>query len=118
MIRVRDVAVDERGTQRRPVALHVPRSLTTPTTTLSSTSESGERTLLKEQPVLGGFTKDNYVTERVWATARDGTKIPVSVLYRKGFKKDGTAALLQYGYGSSRQVRSDPAFNSIELRSR
>ena len=89
-------------------------SLTTPTTTFELDIKSGERTLLKEQPVLGGFTKDNYVTERLWATARDGTKIPVSVLYRKGFKKDGTAALLQYGYGSYGSS-TDPAFNSIEL---
>jgi oligopeptidase B len=40
------------------------------------------------------------MTERVWATARDGTKVPVSLVYKKGFKRDGTAALLQYGYGS------------------
>ena len=89
-------------------------SLTTPTTTFELNIKSGERKLLKEQPVLGGFTKDDYVTERLWATARDGTKIPVSVLYRKGFKKDGTAALLQYGYGSYGSS-TDPAFNSIEL---
>jgi oligopeptidase B len=89
-------------------------SLTTPTTTFELNVKTGERKLLKEQPVLGGFSKDNYVTERVWAPARDGTKIPVSVLYRKGFKKDGTAALLQYGYGSYGSS-TDPAFNSIEL---
>ena len=50
--------------------------------------------------MLGGFDKNNYVTERLWATAHDGTKIPVTVVYRKGFEKNGSAALLQYGYGS------------------
>ena len=93
-------------------------SLTTPTTTFELNIKSGERKLLKEQPVLGGFTKDNYVTERVWAPARDGTKVPVSVLYRKGFKKDGTAALLQFGYGSgpaAAQIRLSPATSSVSL---
>jgi oligopeptidase B len=89
-------------------------SLTTPTTTFELNIKTGERKLLKEQPVLGGFDKADYVTERLWATARDGTKIPVSVLYRKGFQKDGTAALLQYGYGSYGSS-SDPIFNSNEL---
>jgi oligopeptidase B len=67
--------------------------------------------MLKEQPVLGGFDKNDYVTERLWAPARDGTRIPVSVVYRKGFKKDGTAAMLQYGYGSY-GLSQDPRFNS------
>ena len=75
-------------------------SLTTPTSTYELNVRSGERKLLKEQPVLGGFDKNNYVTERLWATAHDGTKIPVTVVYRKGFEKNGSAALLQYGYGS------------------
>jgi oligopeptidase B len=56
--------------------------------------------LLKQQEVLGGFDKNNYQTERVWAKAKDGTKIPVSLLYKKGLKKDGTAPLYQYAYGS------------------
>jgi oligopeptidase B len=89
-------------------------SLTTPVTTYELNTQTGERKLLKEQPVLGGFDKNNYVTERLWATARDGVKIPVSVLYRKGFRKDGTAALLQYGYGSYGSS-SDPAFVSNEI---
>jgi oligopeptidase B len=86
-------------------------SLTTPTSTYEVNVATGERKLLKEQPVLGGFDKDNYVTERLWATARDGTQVPVSVLYRKGFEKDGTAALYQYAYGSYGSS-SDPGFNS------
>jgi oligopeptidase B len=86
-------------------------SLTTPATTFEVNTRTGERKLLKEQPVLGGFDKNNYVTERLWATARDGTKVPVSVLYRKGFEKNGQAALYQYSYGSYGSS-SDPGFNS------
>lgn len=91
-------------------------SLTTPATTYELNTRTGERRMLKEQPVLGGFDKNNYVTERLWATARDGTKVPVSVLYRKGFKPDGTAALYQYSYGSYGSS-SDPGFsaNAISL---
>jgi oligopeptidase B len=86
-------------------------SLTTPATTYELNVKTGERKLLKEQPVLGGFDKSNYVTERLWATARDGAKVPVSVLYHKDFKRDGKAPLLQYGYGSYGNS-IDPAFNS------
>jgi oligopeptidase B len=84
-------------------------SLTTPASVYDVDMRTGERTLLKRQPVLGGFAAENYVTERVWATARDGTKVPVSLVYRKGFKKDGTAPLYQYAYGSY-GASSDPEF--------
>jgi len=83
-------------------------SLVTPTRTFEVNMKTGERKLLKEQPVLGGFDAKNYVTERVWATARDGVKVPVSLAYRKGFKKDGTAPLYQTGYGAY-GYSSDPA---------
>ena len=85
-------------------------SLTTPNTTYEVNTRSNERKLLKRDPVLGGYDPANYVTERVWADARDGTKIPVSLVYRKGFRKDGTAALLQYAYGSY-GLSSDPYFS-------
>ena len=75
-------------------------SLTTPETIYEVNSISKARRLLKASPVLGGFDKNNYVTERLWAAARDGTLIPVSLVYRKGFVKNGSAAMLQYGYGS------------------
>lgn len=84
-------------------------SLTTPATTYELNVRTGERRLLKQQPVIG-YDPSKYVTERVWAEARDGTKIPVSLVYRKGFKKNGTAALLQYGYGSY-GATMDPGFN-------
>ncbi len=85
-------------------------SLTTPATVYELNVRTGERRLLKRQPVLGGYDPANYVTERVWAPARDGTKIPVSLVYRKGFEKNGKAALLQYGYGSY-GASMDPSFS-------
>jgi len=84
-------------------------SLTTPATTYEVNTKTGERKLLKQQPVIG-YDADKYATERVWATARDGMKIPVSLVYRKGFRKDGSAALLQYAYGSYGSSM-DPGFN-------
>lgn len=84
-------------------------SLTTPLSTYDLDVATGKRTLLKQTPVIG-YDASNYVTERVWAPARDGTKIPVSLVYRKGFRRDGTAPLFQYGYGSY-GASQDPAFN-------
>ncbi len=81
-------------------------SLTTPTTTYEVNVKSGERRTLKVQPTPG-YAKENYVTERLWATARDGVKVPVSLFYRKGTKPDGKGALLQYAYGSY-GISTDP----------
>jgi len=85
-------------------------SMTTPNTTYELNTRSGERKLLKQDPVPG-YDASKYETQRLWATARDGTKIPVSLVYRKGFRKDGTAALLQYGYGSY-GASMDPGFSN------
>jgi oligopeptidase B len=74
-------------------------SLTTPTITYEVDSATGERTVLKRTPAPN-YDPSQYATERVWATARDGTKVPVSLVYKKGFRRDGSAAMLQYGYGS------------------
>ena len=84
-------------------------SLTTPKITYEVDSGTGARTVLKRTP-SPNYDSTNYVTERVWATARDGTKIPVSLVYRKGFQRDGTAAMLQYGYGSYGSS-TDPAWS-------
>lgn len=84
-------------------------SLATPATTYELNTATGERRLLKQQPVLG-YDPSRYTTERLWVSARDGTQVPVSLVYRNGFKKDGTAALLQYGYGSY-GMSMDPAFS-------
>jgi oligopeptidase B len=84
-------------------------SMTTPATTYELNTRTAERRLLKRQPVIG-YDPARYVTERLWATARDGTRVPVSLVYRRGFEKNGTAALLQYAYGSYGHC-TDPAFN-------
>lgn len=84
-------------------------SLTTPGTTYEVNVLTGERKLLKREPVIG-YDPDKYVTQRVWATARDGVKVPVSLVYRKGFEKNGKAAMLQYAYGSYGSS-TDPRFN-------
>ena len=84
-------------------------SLTTPSTTFELNVRTGERRQLKQQPVIG-YDAQRYVTERLWAIARDGTRVPVTVVYRKGLRRDGTGALLQYAYGSYGHA-TDPAFN-------
>ena len=84
-------------------------SLTTPATTYELNTRTGERRLLKREPVIG-YDPDKYTTERVWATARDGTRVPVSLVYKNGFDKNGKAALLQYAYGSY-GLSMDPGFN-------
>ncbi len=75
-------------------------SMTTPAQVFDYDMETHERTLRKEQEVPSGHTPADYVTDRLFATARDGVQVPVSVLYSKGTKLDGTAPLFLYGYGS------------------
>ena len=75
-------------------------SMTTPPSTYDIDLSTHEKTLLREEEVLGGFDKNNYESERIFATARDGTKVPISLVYRKGMTRNGMNPLLQYGYGS------------------
>jgi len=75
-------------------------SLVTPRSVLDYDLEARQATLLKEQPVLGGYERTRYRTERVFATAPDGVKVPVSLVYREGLVKDGRAPILLHGYGS------------------
>ncbi len=84
-------------------------SLTTPSSVFDFNLKTKERTLLKEQPVLGGFDKNNYETKRMYATATDGTKIPMTLVYQKGLEKNGNNPTLIYGYGSYGYTM-DPAF--------
>ena len=84
-------------------------SLTTPNTTFEVNTTTGERRELKRDPVIG-YDADKYVTERVWTEARDGTRIPVSIVRAKDTPKDGSAPLLQYAYGSYGSSM-DPNFN-------
>jgi oligopeptidase B len=104
------MSLDDNSEHDTPWLRYGYTSLTTPGTIYELNVETGERRLLKQQPVLGGYDPANYVTERLWATARDGTKIPVSVVYRRGFEKNGKAAMLQYAYGSYGHS-TDPAFS-------
>ena len=85
-------------------------SLITPDSVYEVNMQTGERKLLKRQPVLGGYDPAAYATERVWATARDGVRVPVSLAYRKGTKRDGKAPLYQTAYGSY-GASSDPRFS-------
>ena len=89
-------------------------SLVTPNSVFDYDMNIGKSTLLKETEVPGGFDRNNYQSERVFATASDGTKIPMSMVYRKGVKKDGSAPLLLYGYGSYGYSIS-PTFSSSRL---
>lgn len=75
-------------------------SMRIPDSTFDYNMRTRQKSLLKQQKVLGGFDSDNYRTERLDATAKDGTKIPISLVYHKSVKRDGTAPLYLYGYGS------------------
>ena len=88
-------------------------SLTTPLSTLELDVKSGARRLLHEREVPG-YDKRGYVTERRWITARDGTAVPVTLLYRRGFVPDGSGALFLYGYGSYGSSL-DPFFDATAL---
>jgi oligopeptidase B len=89
-------------------------SLTTPSSTYDYDMVSKVKTLKKQMEVLGGYNPTDYVTERLYATASDGTKVPISLVYKKGFKKDGHAPLLLYGYGSY-GANMDASFSSTRL---
>ena len=90
-------------------------SLTTPGTHYDFNLNSTEPELLKQQKVLGDFNPDNYTSERIFIKARDGIKVPVSLVYRTDkFKKDGTNPIYQYGYGSYGHT-IQPSFSSARL---
>ncbi len=89
-------------------------SLTTPRSTFDYNMNTREKTLLKQQEVLGDFDPQNYQTERLFATAKDGIKVPISLVYRKGLEKNGKNPLFLYGYGSYGATMS-ASFSSIML---
>ncbi|ANO51218.1 oligopeptidase B [Woeseia oceani] len=89
-------------------------SMTTPESVYDFNLQTREQKLVKEDTVLGGFDRANYESKAIVVPARDGASIPVSMVYRKGIKLDGTNPLLQYGYGSY-GVTIDPSFNSDRL---
>ncbi|MBK8557299.1 MAG: S9 family peptidase [Lewinellaceae bacterium] len=85
-------------------------SLKTPNTVVDYDMDKRLKTVLKVAPVLGGFDAENYQTEFIWATARDGAKVPMSLVYRKGVQRNGTAPCYLNGYGSY-GFSYDPGFN-------
>ncbi|MDX3912115.1 MAG: S9 family peptidase [Pseudosphingobacterium sp.] len=89
-------------------------SLTTPSSTFDYDMVEKKKTLLKQQEVLGGYDPKAYVTERLYAKAEDGVRIPISLVYKKGFERNGSAPLLLYGYGSY-GASMDPTFSSPRL---
>jgi len=68
--------------------------------TVTKFDKTKDKTLLKQEQVLGGFDSGNYQAERLWATAKDGVRVPISLVYRKGLQKNGQNPFLLYGYGS------------------
>lgn len=90
-------------------------SLTTPTSVIDYNMATQEKQIKKEQAVLDeNFNKENYTSKRIWATADDGVKVPISIVYKKGMQLNGKNPLLLYGYGSY-GVTIDPSFSSSRL---
>jgi len=89
-------------------------SMTTPNSTYDYNMNTKEKELLKQQEVIGDFNQTDYASERVYVTADDGTKVPMSIVYKKGFSKDGSRPVLLYGYGSY-GASMDPYFSSVRL---
>ncbi len=89
-------------------------SLTTPNSVYDYNMDTHEKKLLKQQEVIGDFDPSNYEAKRLYATASDGVKVPISLVYRKGIRLDGKNPLLLYGYGSYGYT-IDPYFNSVRL---
>ncbi|MBL0356830.1 MAG: S9 family peptidase [Chitinophagaceae bacterium] len=89
-------------------------SLTTPNSVYDYNMAAKDKKLMKQQEVVGGYNAADYVTERLYATAKDGTRVPISLVYKKGFEKNGAAPLLLYSYGSY-GYSTDASFNSARL---
>jgi oligopeptidase B len=94
---------------------YVFNSMTSPYAIIDFNMSTKVKEIKKEQEVLGGkFNKENYRSERIWAKARDGAKVPISLIYHKDTKLDGNSPLLLYGYGSYGST-SDPYFSTVRL---
>ncbi len=90
------------------------QSMVTPSSVYDYRMDTRERTLLKRQEVLGGYDPAQYQAERIWATARDGTRVPISLVYRRGLVRDGSTPMVLYGYGSY-GISLSPIFSSSRL---
>lgn len=90
-------------------------SMTTPYSVIDYNMRTGAKEVKKQQQVLGGkFSEENYESRRLWVTAADGTQIPISIVYRKGIKCDGSNPLLLYGYGAY-GITIEPSFSTTRL---
>lgn len=89
-------------------------SLTTPNSTFDYNYKSKDKKLMKQQEIVGGYESKDYTSERIYAIAKDGTKIPVSIVYKKGFEKNGNSPLLLYAYGSY-GASMDATFSTTRL---
>jgi oligopeptidase B len=90
------------------------QSMVTPNSVYDYDMNTRKRKLLKQQEVLGGYDAKNYEAKRIWGVARDGVKVPISIVYKKGVKFDGTAPMLLYAYGSYGASMA-PTFSSNRL---
>ena len=90
-------------------------SLTTPGSVIDYNFKTGEKTVQKQQEVVGGYDASEYETKRLWATADDGTKVPISLVYKKSMlRENGPNPSLLYGYGSY-GITIDPSFSTVRL---
>lgn len=89
-------------------------SMTTPVSVYDYQMDTKQKKLMKQQEIIGGYNAADYITERLYATAKDGTKVPISLVYKNGLVKDGKAPLLLYAYGSYGHSM-DAAFSSNNL---
>jgi oligopeptidase B len=97
-----------------PVMRFYYTSLTAPFSAVDYDMRTRERTVVKEQPVRGGYDRADYVSERLWATAQDGVRVPISIVHRRGLKRDGSNPALLNGYGAY-ELSNDPMFDSVRL---
>ena len=89
-------------------------SLTAPWSSFDYDMDTRERTLVKEQPVRGGYNREDYITDRLWATSADGVRVPLSLVYRRDLALNGTNPTILYGYGAY-ELPSDPMFDAARL---
>jgi len=97
-----------------PVMRFYYTSLTAPFSAVDYDMRTRDRTVVKEQPVRGGYDRANYVTERLWAVAKDGVRVPMAIVYRRGLRRDGSSPALLNGYGAY-ELSSDPMFDPARL---
>jgi oligopeptidase B len=107
-------AIGPNAEQDTDTLRYVYTSMTTPMSSYDYDMKTRAKTLVKREEIRGGFDPANYVTERVHATAADGVKVPISIVYRRGFRKDGSHPLLLYGYGSY-GATTDATFDAARL---